>query len=557
MKTVDYNGKSLVCKFYGDNFSTNLNFIKSLAGASYDPKNRSWMLPITPKNNKLLMDDNWVFTKEALMLVATKKEKIIDESALDGLRPFQKEGVRFVENHNGHAIIGDECGLGKTIQAIGIAKLHPDKRFIIVCTASMKLKWAREIKKWTGKEAHIIYGEKDLQLPDSQFYIINYHILGREDQESKKLELARKKKAIDNELPYKAEKIPVLGWWQRLVDIHPYGIFPDESHRLSDDKAIWTRSFIAMVKSSNPEILVPLSGTPIRKRPALFFTILNLVNENMFPNKYKYLYKFCDPKHNGFGWQFMGASNVSELHELLQNVMIRRLKEDVAKELPPKEIISIPLELDSLEEKHYWDANDQFVSFLNSAVVNTVVVKKHLSALKQLAYIAKRNAAFRWIDEFIEDNDKLVIFGWHKLVISDLMDRYGKISVKVDGSVSGKDRQTAEDRFQIDPTIKLFIGQIDAGGEGLTLTSANTVAFVEFPDTPGQFFQAADRVHRIGQTADVVYVYSLFAEGTIENHIVDGLEESYKNLKNILDGVDSPGIFTQSFDDVILKGLRR
>lgn len=555
MKLVDYNGTSFVCRFSGDSFTESLNFVKAIPGSSFDPKNRIWTVPSNAYSSEILEYNGWEFTKEASQICCKKPDVVVDESALVGLRPFQIEGVKFVENHDGHAIIGDECGLGKTIQAIGVMKLHPDKVFVVVCTASMKLKWAREIKKWTGKDAHIIYGEKDSKLPKAPYYIINYHILGREDASARKIENKKKEECKNNGTRYKATKVPVLGWWKRLADIHPYGIFADESHRLSDDKAIWTRSFVELVREVDPKILVPLSGTPIRKRPALFFTILNLVNKDLFPNKYKYLYRYCDPYHNGFGWEFLGASNVRELRDLLLHVMIRRLKEEVATELPPRELISVPLELDTFDEKNYKNANEQFIDFLHSSVVNKVVIKKHLAALKQLAYIAKRNSVFKWIDEFLEDNDKLVIFGWHKIAITDLVDRYSEICVKVDGSVSAKDRQLAEDRFQNDSSIKLFIGQIDAGGEGLTLTSSNTVAFVEFPDTPGQLFQAADRVHRIGQVADTVYIYCLFADGTIENHIVEGLEDSYTYLKAILDGVTVSGIFTQDFDDIIVRRM--
>jgi SWI/SNF-related matrix-associated actin-dependent regulator 1 of chromatin subfamily A len=485
--------------------------------------------------------------------------------------PYQKECIKFVEEHNGYAINGDTCGLGKTIEAIGTMDISYPGKYIIICTKSMKLKWAREIYAWTKKDSYIISGEKQFTLPKNyNYYIINYHILGKENANDRKLENKRKEDFNKNELLRKkeceekgefykkAKYIPGIirleGWFTELSKLNITGIIIDEAHRgLNNPKAIWTRSIIELYKAIKPKVFLPLTGTPIRKRPKNFYTMLHLTAPNLFPNEYKFYYRYCDPKHTRWGWTFDGATHEEELHELVSKIMIRRLKEDVLKELPDKIFSCIPMELTKLEEKNYLSTSEELIRVIKSTK-NKLEKSNGLAKLKQLAYLAKRNSLFTWIDEFMEDNDKLILGCWHKMVINDLMERYGKIALKIDGSVTDKNRQIAEDRFQTDPKIKIIILQIDAGGEGLTLTASKSVGIIECPDTPGQIIQFCDRAHRKGQTEQVT-VYFPFANGTIENIVADRIEESFRSMSMILDGKESKGIFNYSFDDVLLKNL--
>jgi len=471
--------------------------------------------------------------------------------------PHQKEAIKFVEEHNGYAIIGDDCGIGKTMEAIGISDIIYPGKYIIICTKSMKLKWSREIYKWTGKDSYIISGEKTFNLPKNyDYYIINYHILGRENEKLRKEELAKKATAKENNLNYRMKQVPVEGWWQEIVKLGLTGIIIDEAHRgLNNPKAIWTRSIVELYKKAKPKVFLPLTGTPIRKRPKNFYTMLHLVAPNIFPNEYKFYYKYCDPKHNRFGWTFDGATNIEELHELVSKVMIRRLKEDVLKDLPSKIVSCIPMELSKLEEKNYISASQELINVIRSSK-NKLEKSNGLAKLKQMAYLAKRNSLFIWIDEFIEDHDKLILGCWHKMVIEDLMKRYNKIALKIDGSVTDEKRLEAEDRFQKDAKVKIIILQIDAGGEGLTLTASNSVGIIECPDTPGQIIQFCDRAHRHGQDKQVT-VYYPFANGTIENIVADRIEESFKSMSMILDGKKDNSIFNYSFDEILLKNLNK
>jgi SWI/SNF-related matrix-associated actin-dependent regulator 1 of chromatin subfamily A len=144
--------------------------------------------------------------------------------------------------------------------------------------------------------------------------------------------------------------------------------------------------------------------------------------------------------------------------------------------------------------------------------------------------------AIQWIRNFLDTNgNKLVVFAVHKAAVDALMEEFKEQAVKVDGSVSAAGRDAAVRAFQEDPKIKLFVGNIQAAGVGLTLTAASSVAFLELPWTPGDLVQAEDRCHRIGQK-DNVNVYYLLADGTIEEKIAELLDEKRQVLEAVLDG---------------------
>lgn len=482
---------------------------------------------------------------------------------------FQKDAVRFIESsrppiQSGYGIIGDDCGLGKTIDAALISYLHLDEgSFLIVCTASMKLKWAREIKKWTGKDSYIIYGEKEHHLPKSKYYIINYHILGRENKLDRKKENRRRENFKTDEEKrqrlckvngeqfkkkrYRKGKSKLEGWITELAKKNIIGIFPDECHRLANDETCaWTKCFIKLVNDLNPKILVPLSGTLTRKRTKSLFPILNLVAPKLFPSKYRFYWRYCDPTRGYAGWEYNGSSNEDELNKKLKTVMIRRLKKDIPGF--PKKIYSvIPMELTSKELKNYSGLSFEFKDLLKG---NGLKSKHIRSKLILLAYLAKRNSIFNWIDDYLEDHEKLVLGAWNKKVIDDVMNKYGNSILKIDGSIPSKKRLAIEDRFQTDASIKIIILQIEAGGEGLTLTASEDLAIIQCPDTPGQIIQVADRIHRIGQKSDSVTIYYLYAPGTIEDKIADEIENSYKSIEAILDGKKSDGLFKYSFKNL-------
>jgi SNF2 family DNA or RNA helicase len=431
---------------------------------------------------------------------------------VQGLRgelfPYQRKGVGFIEIKEGRALLADEMGLGKTVQALAWLQLHVKKRpAVIVCPASLKLNWAREAQKWmTDPNVEILSG-KDPWIPVGDVLIINYDI--------------------------------VSAWIAVLQEMEIKVLILDECHLIKNSAAKRTKAIKQLAKGIPHRIA--LSGTPIVNKPVEAFNAIKIVNPSVAGNFWDYAQRYCGAHRNGFGWDFNGATNTQELHMKLTNsIMLRRLKKDVLTELPDKTYSFIPIEIDN--RKEYTTAEDNFIAFVRATKgkeaaekANNAAALAEIEGLKQLAVKGKLNQAVQWIEEFLESEDKLVVFTTHTFTIDTLMQKFKDIAVRVDGSTSLKTRQEAVDSFQTNPRCKLFVGNIKAAGVGLTLTAASNVVFLELPWTPGDLQQAEDRCHRIGQK-DNVTIYYLLAERSIEERIAHLLDEKKKILSSVLDG---------------------
>jgi len=524
-------------------FKDNLDRVKSLPGRRFHKEQPPfWTCPLSLEAVESLQE--WGFELDNGLQDFIDKSKVnakeveqIEVPGLNGeLMPFQRQGVSFIEAKQGRALIADEMGLGKTIQALAWLQLHPEKRpAVVVCPSSLKLNWEKELNKWMKNPNIQVIQGTDTSIPiTGDIVIINYDILPNkyEKRENK----AGKK--------YKVE-IPYTGWVDYLTDkLDPAVVIIDECHLIKNRDANRTKGTQKLAGKSNH--VIALSGTPIVNRPKEGLNAIKLIDKDnvVVPSTWKYLQRYCGAKHNGFGWDFEGATNTDELHEKLVNsIMIRRKKEDVLTDLPDKLYSHIPMNLDN--QKEYNQAEADLISWLKRKKGDEAAEKAEkaeqlarLNNLKQLASKGKMKQAKEWIREFIDGNGKLIVFAIHKELINDLMKEFGDQAVRVDGSVSGKDREKAVEQFQNNDNVRLFIGNIQAAGVGLTLTASSSVAFLELPWTPGELTQAEDRAHRIGQK-DSVNVYYLLATGTIEEELAGVIDEKRKTLDSVLDGKDT------------------
>lgn len=496
--------------------------VKSLDGRRWNSVDKEWTTPLSQEN--VLKLQEWNFEMDPKLLDFLKKQskkvnaedlEVIDVPGLKmDLYPYQKQGVAFIEAKGGRALVADEMGLGKTCQALAWLQKHPEHRpAVIVVPASLKLNWAKEIKMWmsdTGlgerNEAQILSGTQPYEI-GSDIAIINYDILQY--------------------------------WLPELIDYNPQVMIADEAHYFKTNKALRTKAVKKLGK------LVPhfiaLTGTPIVNRPIEILNAVNLIDPMLFPKSWSYIQKYCAPKNNGYGWDLSGSSNTKDLHQVLTNsIMIRRLKENVLPELPAKTRAFTPIYLRNRAE--YSRAQSDFISFLKvqkgeeaAERASNAAVLSEIEGLKQLAVQGKLEDSIMWIRDFLESGEKLVVMAVHKFVIDRLMQEFGKIAVKIDGSVSNPKRQVAVDKFQNEPETRLFVGNIKAAGVGITLTAASNVAFLELPWTPGDLTQAEDRIHRIGQD-EACTIHYLLAQDTIEDKIARLLDSKRKILDAVLDG---------------------
>jgi len=334
------------------------------------------------------------------------------------------------------------------------------------------------------------------------------------------------------------------------------GFLVHNCHYIKNSSAIRTKSAKKLAKGI-PHVIA-LTGTPIVNRPVEGFNIFQILDKNLFPNFWTYVHRYCGARHNGFGWDFSGATNKEELNQILTStIMIRRRKADVLKDLPEKLYSFVPMELDN--KKEYSTAELEFIEYLQQIKGKEAAEKakkaEHLvkiEAMKQLAVKGKLKQAINWIKDFIEDGSKLVVFAVHKEVIDQLMKEFKEIAVKIDGSTPIPERHKAVEAFQSDPNIKLFIGNIQAAGVGLTLTAASAVAFLELPWTPGELQQAEDRCHRIGQK-NAVNIYYLLAENSVEYKLAKLLDKKKEVLSAVIDGnvVDEKSLITELIESYL------
>ena len=491
-----------------------LDRVRTITGRKYHAEDKCWSAPVHEEAIKSLIE--WGFIVDPRLLEFLQKVSLqVTTFNMDGIKglkgklyPFQNEGVAFIESRKGRALIADEMGLGKTIQALAWLQLHLELRpAIIVVPASLKLNWKKEAAAWMpSPQSEILHGNTPW-VPTGRILIINYDVLP--------------------------------AWVEMLRGLQPKVLITDECHYYKSNKARRTKAVKMLGKGM--ECVIALSGTPIVNRPIEMYNAINLVNPVIFPNAWNFVKRYCNARQTGFGWDLNGSSNTGELHQkLVGSIMLRRLKADVLKELPPKTYSFTPMELNNWYD--YKMAEKDLIRWLLLTRGREAAIKASsaeqlvkFEQLKQLAVKGKIDNVINWIDDFLEVDGKLVVFAFHTAIIDKLMEKFGKIAVRYDGSVSEKKKEEHKEAFQNDPNIRLFVGNLKAAGVGLTLTAASNVAIIELPWTPGDLDQCIARLDRIGQ-AFAVNVHYLLAENTVEERIAKLIDSKRYVLDAVLDG---------------------
>ena len=497
-----------------NNFYKKLEIIRTMPARRWDNDRKVWIVPYMAENIEKMKEIEIELDPD----IKIEDSKIVEDKEISiqlpdflekNLFEFQKEGVLALERFEGSALLGDEQGLGKTIQAIAYLAIHPEIRpVLIVCPNTIKRNWYIEIFRWLkGEESNInVITSKDKTTGKEQIKIINYDIL----------EKFRERLIADN---YKL-------------------IIGDEIHRTKNIKTKRTKAFMEIHKNRESNKFIAISGTPVVNRPVEFYTVLKMLRPSLFPNWYKFVTRYCAPKYNGFGYDYTGNSNIEELNRMLvSQVMIRRLKKDVLKDLPEKTRSTVMLDSFGIaESEEYQQAKHDFSAWLNDndKADKTVNILAQIEVLKQISFRLKFEQVCEWIDDFLETDKKLVLFCIHHEAIDRLLGRYS-CAVSLDGRTKESKRIEVINKFQSDPETKIFIGQLEAAGVGITLTAADSLGFLEFGWTPGGMEQAEDRIHRIGQK-NAVIIYYFVAKDTIDEDIIDMLDQKRKVLSKVLDG---------------------
>ena len=468
--------------------------------------------------------DFWL-PKGALLKTHTTKVVEIDYFKYSHRPPLnhQKEAIEKLVG-NDKFILADDMGVGKTTSATIAALETNAKKVLIICPASLKINWEREIRNYTDRSIFICEG-KNFSL-EHDFVITNYDIL-------------------KNFYDLKDKDNSFIGKFK------PELIIIDEAHYIQNGQA--QRTKLVNHFSKKADTLWLLTGTPMTNRPMNYFNLLQLIESPVAQNWMAYAIRYCQGYQFKAGnrkiWNVSGASNLEELRDRTSKQVLRRLKTEVL-DLPEKIITPVYLRLRSkLYEGLMGEYFDWYRTKGEESKSLTIQFTK-LMKVRQVIAEEKIEHTIELAQNIIDQEKKVIIFTNFTDTLNRIADHFGKQAVRLDGSSSKPQRQYAVDQFQENDKIKVFVGNVKAAGVGLTLTAAESVIINDLSFVPGDLSQAEDRAYRYGQKNNVLVYYPIF-ENTIEGSIYDIVNSKKSVIETVMgDNLDKGDIVEQIMNKI-------
>jgi SWI/SNF-related matrix-associated actin-dependent regulator 1 of chromatin subfamily A len=440
-----------------------------------------------------------------------------------GYLPYQKAGISYALDKS-DVLIGDEPGLGKTIQAIGYANAIEAERVLVICPASIRLNWDREIRNWSTipyVHPYPVLRSKQGVHPSANYVVISYD-LARADGIFEALMKERWDLAVIDEAHYLKSTDA-----QRTQAV--FGAGAASFSRYAEE---WI--------ADRCDRVMGLTGTPLPNRPRECYTIAKaLCWESIdYMSFDDFCYRFNPMVRNGFT-TVEEKGRLPELQARLRtNFMIRRLKKDVLKDLPDKRYEFTYIEENGAIREVL--AKERMLDFDMDDLKNPFAeIWGQISTLRREMGEAKVTRVvehMRYLFEVVE-LEKIVLFAHHRTVMDALAEKLSKYNpVQVRGGVSPLKKAEAVRSFIEDKKTRLFIGQLDSAGVGIDglQSVASHVVFAEPAWTPGANEQAVDRCHRIGQHDNVVAQF-LITEGSLDERVLGAVLDKTQTVHAALD----------------------
>ena len=473
-----------------------------------------------------------------------KYDNITKEKDGTTLKKAQREGIEFLLK-NKKCILADSMGTGKSRQSVVASMETGADKILIICPASLKSTWKREISTYNKPtDVSIIKGSE--WNTNTRFTIVNYDILDNfykiptdivyEDVLNEKGEKVKQPvmvKASNGTLVPKTRKSTKKEKIKECLKESPlflenFGcVIIDEAHKLSNNTSIRYKVISDFLKRSKIPYVFLLTGTPLTNRPMNLYHILKLIDAEVTRDYQYYVEHYCDGRTMKLksGKEVTlsgGATNLDELKEKIKHVYIRRLLSEMT-DMVNKDIQTRYYDLTASQMKRYEELWDEYVSAQQEqGNEDSEDYRQLVEGMLVRQYLAKEMIAntIQLVDEKIEDGEKVIIICTFTEEIKELKKYYGNKCVVYDGKMTLKQKDKAENEFMNNPKVKVFIGQIIACSVGLTLTAAHTIVFNSYSFSSAENKQAEDRIYRLNQTEDVTCIYQLFND-SISQRMLD------------------------------------
>lgn len=413
------------------------------------------------------------------------------------LAPYQEQAVAFIAHHDHTCLLADDMGLGKTLEAIAAAQLV-DGKVLVVCPASAREVWRREVEKFTTETATVIGPGDHVIATDAKYTITGYSNL----------------EAVADELRPESYQLVIL----------------DESHYVKN-AASGRAKLVKQQLSRIPRRLV-ISGTPVMNTPEEVRAQLAFLHPEEWSDASWFKQRFLEPFDGGT--PEVREAVLKRLRQFLDGVMLRREKSEALPDLPAKAIVWHRVKLAGEARRAYVALEDEFDAVAREDGVGSAKAAGKLERLKQCALSGKLPDALAFIRGTVAAGEKVVVFSRYRDAIKSVVAELADLApVTLTGDSTPDERADAERRFQGDPTCKVFVGQLVAAGTALTLIAGTHAVFLDLSWNPADHRQAMDRIHRRGQTKPV-FAHFFLAEETVDEDVALVLDEKGQMMDALL-----------------------
>lgn len=537
---INLRGDSLFLTFKYD--PKLVEAVRSVPGRIFDVKNKRWIIPADniAECLEILVPLGFQPTLEVKRLAEAKRvswakyEEIrANPGKYSGTLPlfeFQKTGAAFLEAMPG-ALLADAPGLGKTLQVI--ASSENREKILVFCPASLKYSWEAEIKKWA---------------PDQSVVVVDG------------FPLARKKQWLGPEKWVIANYELILRDFHDINSVNWCSIVCDEATRISNPAAKTTK----LIKVLKCKRKIAMTGTPISNTPLDIYSLIDWIAPHYFGSFHQFKEKYCEiePRFN----RVVGYKNLEELARRVNRFLLRRTKEEVLHDFPPKVVNDIIFELSEPEKEFYKAIKIQILEELRGTDFSKItlgIIPVKMLRLKQAVnhpkLLGKENLESTKLETLMEILKPIVASGEKTLIFTQFAEmakiltyRLGRDTQLIYGDVPSEERQRIVEKFNTDPEAK-FLVMTEAGAYGLNLQGASYVIHYDLPWSVAKLQQREDRAHRIGQTKPVT-IYNLIAKNSIDEYVAKVLHKKQKTSVQILgdeDRLEAAGFNEEDIQNIL------